>query len=91
MAALRAINRDDGITVICNLHALDAARTFCDRILGMAQGRIVFDGPAAALTAVVLREIYETAGQSDEAFAVAESPSLYMPDESRAFVLPAMQ
>ena len=38
MAALRTINREDGITVVCNLHALDIARTYCDRIIGMARG-----------------------------------------------------
>ena len=44
MDALRDINRRDGITVLCNLHTLDTARAYCDRIVGMAQGRIVFDG-----------------------------------------------
>jgi phosphonate transport system ATP-binding protein len=57
MAALRAINREDGITVICDLHVLDAARTFCDRIIGMARGRSVFDGPATVLSAAVLLDI----------------------------------
>src|SRR3546814_7598135 len=38
MGALRTINRQDGITVLCNLHALDVARTYCDRIVGMAHG-----------------------------------------------------
>jgi phosphonate transport system ATP-binding protein len=58
MAALHAINREYGITVICNLHALDTARTFCDRIIGMAGGKFVFDGPPPALTTATLREIY---------------------------------
>jgi phosphonate transport system ATP-binding protein len=58
MAALRAINRQDGITVICNLHALDMARAYCDRIIGMAGGRFVFDGPPTALTAEVQGAIY---------------------------------
>lgn len=38
MDALRTINQEDGITVICNLHTLDTARTYCDRVIGMAQG-----------------------------------------------------
>jgi phosphonate transport system ATP-binding protein len=58
MAALRAINREDGITLICNLHAPDTARTFCDRVIGMARGKFVFDGPPAALTPAALRRIY---------------------------------
>ena len=42
MEALRKINREDGITVICNLHTLDTARTYCERIIGMKLGTIVF-------------------------------------------------
>ena len=30
-----AINGEDGVTVICNLLALDSARAFCDRIMGI--------------------------------------------------------
>jgi phosphonate transport system ATP-binding protein len=58
MDALRDINEREGITVITNLHTLDTARNYCDRIIGMAGGRVVFDGPAAALTAAAVQEIY---------------------------------
>jgi phosphonate transport system ATP-binding protein len=63
MDALADINRRDGITVLTNLHTLDAARTYCRRIIGMAAGRIVFDGAPDALTETVLRDIYGSAGQ----------------------------
>ncbi len=66
MDALRAINREDGLTVICNLHTLDTARTYCDRIIGMQEGRVVFDGPAAKLTDAKAREIY--GAEAAEAF-----------------------
>ncbi len=58
MDALADINRRDGITVLTNLHTLDTARAYCRRIVGMSQGRIVFDGAPEALTDHVLREIY---------------------------------
>jgi phosphonate transport system ATP-binding protein len=58
MDALRHLNRQFGITVICNLHALDTARTYSDRLVGMAQGRVVFDGLPAALTNDIARELY---------------------------------
>jgi phosphonate transport system ATP-binding protein len=58
MDALRRINREDGITVLCNLHHLDTARTCCDRILGMNAGRLVFDAEPAALTAAVVQELF---------------------------------
>jgi len=58
MDALRAVNRDDGITVLVNLHHLDTAREYCDRILAMQAGRVVFDGPPEALDAARVRAIY---------------------------------
>jgi phosphonate transport system ATP-binding protein len=58
MDALLRINRHFGITVICNLHSLDLARGYCDRLIGMAAGAIVFDGAPAALTDSVARELY---------------------------------
>lgn len=59
MDALLRINKHFGITVICNLHSLDLARTYSDRLLGMSAGRIVFDGRPEALTDQVARELYD--------------------------------
>ena len=47
MDALLRINKHFGITVLCNLHSLDLARNYCDRLVGMAAGRVVFDGAPA--------------------------------------------
>ena len=58
MDALLRINRSFGLTVLCNLHSLDLARTYCDRLVGMAAGRLVFDGVPADLTDEVARELY---------------------------------
>ena len=58
MDALLHINRHFGITVICNLHSLDLARKYCDRLVGLAAGRMVFDGVPAQLTDSVARELY---------------------------------
>ncbi len=62
MDALAEINRQDGITVLTNLHTLDTARSYCRRIIGMAAGRIVFDGAPDALTEHAVREIYGHTG-----------------------------
>jgi phosphonate transport system ATP-binding protein len=59
MDALLRINRHFGITVLCNLHSLDVARNYCDRLIGMAAGRIVFDGAPSALTDHIARELYD--------------------------------
>jgi phosphonate transport system ATP-binding protein len=58
MDQLKAINQEHGITVITNLHTLDTARSYCERIIGMAAGRVVFDGPPEQLTTEVARELY---------------------------------
>src|SRR6201995_499150 len=58
MDALQHINRHFGITVLCNLHSLDLARKYCDRLVGLAAGRLVFDGVPAKLTDNVARELY---------------------------------
>ncbi|NKM97127.1 phosphonate ABC transporter ATP-binding protein [Rhizobium leguminosarum] len=60
MDALRDINEREGITVITNLHTLDTARNYCERIVGMAGGRVVFDGQPSELTAEAMKEIYGT-------------------------------
>jgi phosphonate transport system ATP-binding protein len=59
MDALLRINKHFGITVICNLHSLDLARSYCDRLIGMASGRVVFDGAPAELTDRIARELYD--------------------------------
>ncbi len=58
MDALLRINRHFDLTVLCNLHSLDLARTYCDRLVGMAAGRVVFEGAPAALTDDVARQLY---------------------------------
>jgi phosphonate transport system ATP-binding protein len=50
MDSLKRINRDFGITVLCNLHSLELARSYCDSLIGMAAGRVVFEGTPEQLT-----------------------------------------
>ena len=66
MEALRTINIEEKISVICNLHTLDTARNYCDRIIGMREGEIVFDDDPAKLTDQMARDIY--GAEADEAF-----------------------
>ncbi len=80
MDALLRINKHFGITVICNLHSLDLARGYCDRLIGMATGRVVFDDLPAALTPQIARELYDL--EADEVMdavrpaAAATAPAL---------------
>jgi phosphonate transport system ATP-binding protein len=58
MDSLLRLNKHFGITVICNLHDLDIAKDYCSRLVGMAQGRVVFDGVPDALDELAARELY---------------------------------
>ncbi|NCQ23054.1 MAG: phosphonate ABC transporter ATP-binding protein [Rhodobacteraceae bacterium CG17_big_fil_post_rev_8_21_14_2_50_63_15] len=58
MDTLRRIHEEDGRMVIANLHTLDTARRYCDRVIGMLHGRVVFDGTPGQLTTGVARDIY---------------------------------
>jgi phosphonate transport system ATP-binding protein len=58
MTLLHDICRQDGLTAVVSLHQVDLARRFADRIVGIAGGRIVFDGPPAALDEAVVSRIY---------------------------------
>ncbi|WDY55735.1 phosphonate ABC transporter ATP-binding protein [Pseudomonas sp. PSKL.D1] len=58
MQYLRDASRELGITVVCNLHQVDFAREFGDRIVGLAHGRLVYDGDAAGLDDAALQRIY---------------------------------
>jgi phosphonate transport system ATP-binding protein len=58
MDTLRRIHDEDRRLVIANLHTLDTARRYCDRVIGMRDGRIVFDGAPEQLTTGVARDIY---------------------------------
>ena len=50
MQSLRDIHEEDGRMVIANLHTLDTARRYCDRVIGMRDGRIHPDRHAGAAT-----------------------------------------
>ncbi|WP_286997941.1 MULTISPECIES: phosphonate ABC transporter ATP-binding protein [Comamonas] len=57
---LREATREMGIAVVCNLHQVDYAKEFGDRVVGLAQGRMVFNDVPAALDAAALDAIYHT-------------------------------
>ena len=76
MDALRGINKDLGITVLCNLHALDVARSYCDRLVGMSAGRVVFDGAPDALTEDLVHTLYGIEAAEVDASAAPHSSAV---------------
>lgn len=75
---LRDASRELGITVICNLHQVDYAREFSDRIIGLAHGRLVYDGDGQNMTEADLQRIYPgQAPQVSETAEIAGMPMIY--------------
>jgi phosphonate transport system ATP-binding protein len=61
MELLTALNRDCGMTLIVSLHHVGLAQRYCERVLALRDGLLVFDGPTSALTPGFLRELYGSA------------------------------
>ncbi|QPJ63692.1 MAG: phosphonate ABC transporter ATP-binding protein [Candidatus Nitronauta litoralis] len=55
---LKDINRQDGVTVICNLHQPELAREYAGRILGLRDGELIFDGPPGEFKDALLEQLY---------------------------------
>lgn len=58
MRDIRRINQEDGITTVMNLHMVDVALTYADRLIGLKDGEVVYDGPVSDVTDDVLTGIY---------------------------------
>mgnify|MGYP000784121283 CR=1 FL=1 len=62
------INREMGISILLNIHHIELAMEYADRIIGIRSGRIVYDGPAKEVDQAVLDAIYgEEQGQEGRA------------------------
>jgi phosphonate transport system ATP-binding protein len=58
LSLLRSIAKEDVIPAIVSLHQVDLAREYADRIIGLSEGSVVFDGGPQKLSSDVLRQIY---------------------------------
>ena len=66
MGDLQRINREMGITTLVNLHFLDLAREYGQRLVGLREGEVVFDGDIGDVTDDTFREIYGRAITDDD-------------------------
>jgi phosphonate transport system ATP-binding protein len=82
MDILASINREDGTTVLISLHQVNVALKYCARTVALHQGRIVYDGPSAALTPALLRELY--GADAEEILHLPERPAA-----TPAYIYPA--
>ncbi|MDA2979093.1 MAG: phosphonate ABC transporter ATP-binding protein [Actinomycetota bacterium] len=66
MRDLKRINRDLGITTIINLHFLDLARQYGERLIGLRDGEVAFDGSISNVDDDIFRDIYGRAITPDD-------------------------
>lgn len=66
MRDLQQINRELRMTTVVNLHFLDLARAYGDRIIGLRAGHVVFDGPGSAADEQVFEDIYGRSLTADD-------------------------
>ncbi|KDP88791.1 phosphonate ABC transporter ATP-binding protein [Cupriavidus basilensis] len=60
MELLAQINRTRKVAVVVSLHQVDVAMRYCPRVVALRHGKVVYDGPSAALTPGMLRDLYGT-------------------------------
>lgn len=66
MRDLKRINREDGITTLVNLHFVDMALEYGERLIGMRHGEVVYDGPVSGASEKTFEEIYARSIREDE-------------------------
>lgn len=76
LGLLKEASKERQTTVLCSLHQVDLTREFADRVVGMRDGQVVFDGPTAQLDEGMLGAIYDTKKPVSEP---AEAPSPVRP------------
>ena len=60
MDHLKSITTEMGITCLVNLHQVEVAQNYSDRIIGLNKGEIVFDGTSNELSEEQIQKIYGT-------------------------------
>ena len=78
MDHIKGIHENDGIAVLVNLHNLATVQDYADRVVGLRQGEVVFDGPPSALTGRAVRDLYYEDGEGSEDREEDEMPARLM-------------
>jgi phosphonate transport system ATP-binding protein len=80
---LHDICKSDGLTAVISLHQVDFAQPFADRIIGLKQGSVVFDGPPQDLSEHHVKELYQHAISTEASAASAqEEPTFFQPSST---------
>ena len=58
LSLLKKINQEFGTTILCNLHQVDLAKKYSDRVIGLIDGKIIFDEKSNNINEAYLKKIY---------------------------------
>ena len=58
LSLLKKINQEFGTTILCNLHQVDLAKKYSDRVIGLIDGKIIFDEKSININEAYLKKIY---------------------------------
>jgi phosphonate transport system ATP-binding protein len=58
LSLLKKINQEFGTTILCNLHQVDLAKKYSDRVVGLMDGKIIFDEKSVNINEAYLKKIY---------------------------------
>ena len=83
MDLLLPLNQKHGMTLVISLHHVGLAQRYCERVVALRDGSLVFDGPASALTPAFLRDLYGTAADELLLDDGHEAPAAASPEPAR--------
>jgi phosphonate transport system ATP-binding protein len=92
MDLLLALNQQHGLTLVISLHHVNLAKRYCERVIALREGSLVYDGPSDALTPAFLRDLYGVAADElllDDASAASQAPEPPTPSPLASFDLAA--
>jgi len=76
MDDFKRINKEYGITIVANMHHVDLAVKYAERIIGLQAGKLVYDGPSDAIDEAKLIQIYGRSLHADEIHGRVDTPKI---------------
>ncbi|MDX1934348.1 MAG: phosphonate ABC transporter ATP-binding protein [Capsulimonadales bacterium] len=79
---LKLLSREENLLTFVNLHFVDMAMEYADRIIGLRAGKVVFDGPTTGMTESTFEEIYNRRIRPDDLRGAVDdrSPTPLLPE-----------
>jgi phosphonate transport system ATP-binding protein len=77
---LRDLSREENLLTLVNLHFIDMAQEYADRVIGLRAGEVVFDGPARGMTEETFEQIYDRQIRPDDLRGTSDVAATALPN-----------